>query len=639
MARAIRWQVPFVSLNGTQCRVDIYQEDWEGGITILSETNANAPAVPAADPFVYEENDSEDTLSDVIRYRTGYLTLIEKEYGGMNDIFPAVNTDRYIEFYYGQTLDFTGYIQAQSFENDWSPGPREIKLPIISPLGLAQGTYFDWTAYNPPRWITLQSAISACFNVLNGGYTRYIFPQIISSALGKVVNDLYINSLLLTPWGDTYYKGGNSLEGIYEPANVEEVLTLICTTFGLVLHDVPDTPVFQRLDWSADYMNRAIGSAYSNTPVSPAITDLTAIAEVDSADNTESIVLPFSRIEITRGGDEPNYNMTFDTCRGYRAGCALPDYSAAYNQPNIADFSGTYDILSIDSDGKIEKGKISLAAFGQGGLSEAILYRSNIWAPRTLVATITIYDWIGESCKLSFKHTWGTSVADMKSEDFHNYYPPVGVLVKTGSYYFSTTSLWQPLPSGFTGYTSSWQDDTTECIVSITPFYSASPQPLVIEIYAWSVSWLEQVYVDSWVQSINNLRIGPSANSAFDAYIGRNQDKSIIVTGEPSIEESSVERGLSLMEQTTHCMRMSTNITGADQNDVRNYPRYPHLLTAQRRLQVDLAFDARPDNIALYTNRLTLWGSNDKWKVIARSFHPWDDMERLTLHSSEVFND
>ena len=95
---------------------------------------------------------------------------------------------------------------------------------------------------------------------------------------------------------------------------------------------------------------------------------------------------------------------------------------------------------------------------------------------------------------LSFKH--GDQRADMKSEDFLNNYPPVGVLVKTGNYYFSTTSLWQPLPSGFTGYTSSWQDDTTECIVSITPFYSASPQPLVIEIYAWSVSWQGQVYVD-----------------------------------------------------------------------------------------------------------------------------------------------
>lgn len=639
MARAIRWQVPFTSLNGTQCRVDIYQEDWEGGITVLSEANVNAPAVPAANPFEYEENNDEDTLNNVIRYRTGYLTLVEKEYGGLSDIYPAVNTDRYIEFYYGETLDFVGYIQAQAFELGWEPGPREIKLPIISPLGLAGGTYYDWQNYNPPRWITLQAAISASFDILGGNYTRYIFPQIISSSLGKVVNGLYINSLLLTPWGNQYYKDGSSLEGIYEPVTVEDVLTMICTTFGLILHDVPGTPVFQRLDWNGDYMNRATGNDYSNTPVSPAITDLTAIAEVDSADNTESIVLPFSRIEITRGGDEPNYNMTFDTCRGYLAGCALPDYSAAYNQPNIADFTGTYDILSIDSDGKIEKGKISLAAFGQGGLTEAILYRSNSWPTRTLVATITIYDWIGESCKLSFKHTWGTSVADMKSEGFYNNYPPVGVLVKTGSYYFSTTSLWQPLPSGFTGYTSSWQDDTTECIVSITPFYSDGPQPLVIEIYAWSVSWQGQVYTDSWVQAINNLRIEPSAASAFDAYIGRNQDKSIIVTGEPSIEKSSVERGLSLMEQTTHCMRMGTTITGADQNEVKNYPRYPHLLTAQKRLQVDLAFDQRPDNIELYTNRLALWQSGDNWKVIARAFTPWDDRENLTLHSSEVFND
>ena len=84
---------------------------------------------------------------------------------------------------------------------------------------------------------------------------------------------------------------------------------------------------------------------------------------------------------------------------------------------------------------------------------------------------------------------------------------------------------------------------------------------------------------------------------------------------------------------------MGTTITGADQNEVKNYPHYPHLLTAQKRLQVDLAFDQRPDNIELYTNRLALWESGDNWKVIARAFTPWDDRENLTLHSSEVFND
>jgi hypothetical protein len=71
---------------------------------------------------------------------------------------------------------------------------------------------------------------------------------------------------------------------------------------------------------------------------------------------------------------------------------------------------------------------------------------------------------------------------------------------------------------------------------------------------------------------------------------------------------------------------------------VRNYPQYPHLLTAQKRLQIDL-YGGNLTNIELYTNRFKLWGSTDKWKVIARSFRSWDDVYRLTLHSSDVFDE
>lgn len=636
MARAIRWQVPFKSLAGIDCRVDIYQNDWEGGITVLSADNADAPGLPAADPFEYEEDDSEDVLNDVIRFRTGYLNLVEKEYGALNDIYPAVNTDRYIEFFYGETLDFVGYIQAQAFENGWEPGPRIIKMPIISPIGLAQGTTFDWTTYNPPRWITLDSAISACLNALNGGYTRYIFPQIISSALGKVLNDLYVNSLLLCPWGKKYYKGSSDLAGIYGSATVEDVLTMICTTFGLVLHDAPVIPVFQRLDWSGNYMSRAVAGA-SNTLVEPQETDLKAIAEVVSADNTESTILPYSRIEISQDGDKPEVTMSFDTCRAYLAGCALVDYSAAYNTPNIADFSGTFGTLSINSDGQIDKGKVCLAAFGKGGFSESIMFRSNNWQNRTLIATLTIYDWIGESCNLSFRHSWGESLADMKSEAYADKYPPVGIVVKTGNYYYNRTNLWQPIPSGYSGYTRSWPNGEKECKIGITPFYLANPQPLVIEIYASSDQWLWFEYVDDWVQTISDLKLEPYEDGARE-YINKNRDENEVVVGSPSTEEGSVDRGLALVSQTTHCMRMSTNITGADENEVRNYPQYPHLLTAQKRLQIDL-YGGDLTNIELYTNRFELWGSTDKWKVIARSFRSWDDVYRLTLHSSEVFDE
>ena len=84
MTRAKRWTIPFKSLNGTNCRIDIYDEGWSGAVTELSTANANTPGVAAADPFYYEENNDESLL-EVIRYRTGYINLVETIYGGLAD--------------------------------------------------------------------------------------------------------------------------------------------------------------------------------------------------------------------------------------------------------------------------------------------------------------------------------------------------------------------------------------------------------------------------------------------------------------------------------------------------------------------------------------------------------------------------
>ena len=162
----------FVSLNGTNCRVDIYKRGYEG--------NEVEELVAAANPFEYEEDDSEDTLNSVIRYRTGYLRLIEDNHGDLDELYPLLNTDRYIEFYYGESLDFNGFIQAQEFENPWAPGPREVELPVISPLGLAASTIIDYTAYNPPRWMSVETFINQMLEALEGSYEGYFFPKILS---------------------------------------------------------------------------------------------------------------------------------------------------------------------------------------------------------------------------------------------------------------------------------------------------------------------------------------------------------------------------------------------------------------------------------------------------------------------------
>ena len=92
MSKAVRWQVPFVSVSGTKYRVDIYDDtgSWSGVTQLL----------PGDQPFVTDEDASDDYFAPV-RSQSGTLqvcTKIEPQTtypnGGtlsLNDILPANN--------------------------------------------------------------------------------------------------------------------------------------------------------------------------------------------------------------------------------------------------------------------------------------------------------------------------------------------------------------------------------------------------------------------------------------------------------------------------------------------------------------------------------------------------------------------
>ena len=109
MAIGKRWTIPFMSKAGVSCHIDIYQDEWTGSVTTLTGGGT---------PIIYDEKDDKDLLSP-IRYKTGYINIIEQNYGDLIDIYPDSDTSRYVEFYYGNRLDFTGYIQASSYDNDF----------------------------------------------------------------------------------------------------------------------------------------------------------------------------------------------------------------------------------------------------------------------------------------------------------------------------------------------------------------------------------------------------------------------------------------------------------------------------------------------------------------------------------------
>ena len=633
-----KWTVPFKSLNGTDCRVDIYAKDYTGDtVTELSISNTSAPGCAAANPFEYSEDNDSDLLN-VIRYRTGYLRLIEYEYGGLDDIYPSVNTDRYIEFYYDGQLDFNGFIMAQDFDNDWGPGPRELELPVISPIGLASGTTFDYTSYNPPRWMTIQSIIINCLDALDGGYTGFYFPQYIPStdSLDLVMTGFYINSLTFCPWGESSNKETASLDGIYEAKTVADALTMICTTYGLILHDAAPTPCFQRLDWQGDYCLK--GTDTSRAKYEPSVTDLTSIAEIDSKNNKESVVLPLAKIKVTYEGDDSVPGMTFNRCRGYARTSAWAETGFCSNSPKITDFDGTFATnVSIDSSGQITAGSICLGAYGSNSLSEMIIFRPDGWDSGYRLCSYKFFEWNGESGRLRFQHQYGESIEDMDNPSYtpplggSEYYAAIAVVIKSGSLYYNTTSGWSS-PGGSVIYTKAWINGETDCEVAFTALYSGAPQPLEIEFYAASGNRT------AWIRTISNVQL-VAHESATEAYLKMNNKNERTIEGSPSNEDGSVSQGSSLLTYTSNRMRYnSSTVDGAAEVDViNNEPTYPYMLQAQDRLELDMTMTPLTP-AALYLNRLTIWNSSEKWRVVARSFNPWNDLHTLTVHHSSIFD-
>ena len=615
MARVKRWTVPFMSFNGTSCHVDIFDEDWTGSVTTL---------IGAANPFEYEEDNDEDLLNGVLRYRSGYLRIVEETYGDLDALYPATNTDRYIEFYYGENLDFVGFIMAQEFDNDWVSGPRVIELPVVSPLGLAAGTTLDWTQFvttgNVPSWFSIRMMINRALTALNAAYAGFYFPKYTSAESYSVVADaLYLNTLTVVPFGNNYIKTSSSgdLTGIYDPMTVADLLTMICTGFGCILHDGIDYPVFQRVDWDGDYVR--FGLTAQSVPTPQTVTDVTAIASVASADNMKSVVQPLSKITVTYDGDDSIPEMTMNRCRGEERGSALEDYELCTNTPNISDFVGSWSTaIGFDANGQIAEGKIALAAAGSGSLTEQILYRkASDWSTHKLLGSYTFFEWWGESSRLQFSFKYGESIDNMNNPEIVGFHSKVSVAIYAGSHQLAA---------------GSWSDGREICEVGFLPYYSGTPQPLTVEFYC-------EDSLTEWICSISDVKIVRFETEA-DNYLERKiWPKEYKIEGTPSFTEGSLTRGFGIWADTTHKLRYNSDIvTGTIQVEIKdNDPQYPYLTQPQERLLIDVKTESYQQLAPWYMNRQTLWSSSKKWRCIARSFRPWDDAYRLTFHHSPIF--
>jgi hypothetical protein len=313
MARAIKYRLQFKSLKNEGCLVNVYVD----GATSSADTSKTGADVPfavesdvtaltgAASPLVFNETDSDDLL-EVVRQKTGYMSVIEHTPGELDDLHPTTSTDRYIEVYYGARVVFMGYLQAQSFDTALDNGVHEVSFPINSPIGVISGLYFD--SIKSAGTTTIGDLLQEICLAL--GYTWYILPRdILQSDTDPTT--IEINNRIISPYNDLFDYGANEL---FQPISYMDAIEGICNLFGCITHDGvylgSGAIFFTRFDYSGTYKAYDV---YGETDQHTS-TQLALFNDYTAANNRANIstILPLDELDIENGEYLDDVDMNLD---------------------------------------------------------------------------------------------------------------------------------------------------------------------------------------------------------------------------------------------------------------------------------------------------------------------------------------
>lgn len=609
MARSKRWTIPFVTLSGIECRIDIYDEGWNGGVTTLSTANVNAPGVPATDPIYYEETDDESLL-EVIRYRTGYINLIETTYNGLIDLYPETNTEHYIEFYYGNTLDFTGYIQAQAFENEFTASPREVSLPIISPLGLLDGLKF--AAQNPPGAITLGALLKQVIDGLNAAYTEIVYPWGGSGGSSAYSLADEVSTLIVSPFNDEFNKHDGTEDDLFVPEKYKFFVEGLCNMLGWMVHDTPTSIVFTDFHYAYPYYRCAVENLPTMSGAS-AIASVTGgtLLNIDDyfsfrdSQAAESVVNPYSQIEKQFGGEIIN-NIEFPYDRMRLS--TIDDnytYNVAELRPVGPELSGLSIPGYVTSSGKTQPG-VSPCVLGlENSTKKCLTFTcpNGGYSENTEMFTWNIYNHPPGEFFISVQMSWGEDINNLKSTEGTDI--KFKVAVTGGSLAYGNLLLINN--EGGSGRITI-RPNSRYGVVTLTLMHASNNGLVTGTVYSFDTLTVQQ------------------RTDSFHEYVYNESDQQIVNGNNASTEDASVNMPFSYE-------RDNSGLVGNEV--IPNLQYYTHLLRSQNRIKaIFTPIQTLP--AYLYIPKWQYWVSSWRWRMIAVSFHPWDDEYQLTLHRSST---
>lgn len=276
-------------------------------IDIDSGSGSVTIANGAVSPLVIEEDYNDDMLSP-IRTKTGYLKIVEPNFGDYDDIFPTSPKSHVIRTEDG----FCGYLQPQAFSNGWEPGPRVLKIPVSSPMNLMDNIKSSVVGYNI-QYRVLDMLLDALYKL---DYDKIVLPRGLGNGDSFIFS--FVSSLTVCPFREEDDYQYPTTGTLYAPKMVREVLEAICTRFGLILHDhclgtaaiTSGMLVITKNDYDGPYQLWTQDDLdQENIPSNLAVTGNTlryfsGSFEIAGDNNEDSIIQPYSKITFNNEGEQ-----------------------------------------------------------------------------------------------------------------------------------------------------------------------------------------------------------------------------------------------------------------------------------------------------------------------------------------------
>lgn len=601
------WTINFVSLNGTACRAEING----GGTQILG----------AANPVTIEEDDSDDLL-EVVRYKTGYLNVIEETNGQLDGLIPTTNTSHKVKIWYGTDLIFVGFMQAQTFENTWESAPRQMSFPIMSPLGLLADT--KMVTYNPPREVALSELMADVVDALNGmgaEYDTVVWPKLASTYLGNLLNNK-ISSLVYCPFNEQHDASLASLnDGLFDPLNCQNFIEGFCNAFGLIVHDTPTGIVFSKFDHINDYLKctaanlRTLTGVTTDTVNGGTESALTDRATPCDDDGRDSIVMPCEEVKADYEGEYVGSAELDFSHLTYTGQGSYSNMRTAWLESHTPELTGAHLLannLFNGSNGRLTLEGATACSYGNvSKQQEGILVNlPNNTILSSEIFTVKFYNRpTGNAMRLTFDVQWGNTIADLGNDGDHK---NVGVVVKVGNLYYQGQGGWVTTQQNPFTYI----DSNNQFVWEIT----AVPDGMPIEVSFYQTS--SQGSNPVQLIALNNIKLEeiPTLYSKYLVY-KRDYDIFRLANGNGNGTQS-VSRSISTN-------RKNSNQIG--HTIVDGITTYRYMLISQHRLQIQFK---RTDTMPYWMYMCYMTFMSQQWRVISISQYPWDDYVVITMHRS-----